>query len=166
MRRIVLSLTLALLLVACADEQVDVEEAIVIDSANPTGDEPAGATPAPEPTEIDTAADTGIDAEKFPTVVDVTAAPTDGDSWRFDVTLSSPYDTPERYADAWRVLDADDNELGIRVLTHDHADEQPFTRSTTVEIPAGVDTVYVEGRDQANGWSGERFELTLDRQPG
>lgn len=106
-----------------------------------------------------------IDGERFPTVVDVTATPTGtGDAgWRFDVTLSSPYDTPERYADAWRVLDADGNELGIRVLTHDHADEQPFTRSTTIDIPPGVERVFVEGRDQANGWSGERFEVTLER---
>ena len=31
--------------------------------------------------------------------------------------------------DAWRVLDPDGNELGVRILTHDHANEQPFTRS-------------------------------------
>ena len=33
------------------------------------------------------------------------------------------------YADGWRVLDMDGNELGMRVLHHPHVDEQPFTRS-------------------------------------
>lgn len=87
--------------------------------------------------------------------------PQNNQSFRFDVTLSSSYDSRERYADAWRVLDKDDNELGIRILGHDHASEQPFTRSTTVEIPSGTTTVFVEGRDQANGWSGQRFEVEL-----
>ena len=99
----------------------------------------------------------------FPTVVDVSASTSDGVSWRFDVTLLSEYDSPVRYADAWRVLDADDNELGIRVLAHDHASEQPFTRSTSVEIPSEINLVFIEGRDQVNGWNGERFEMILER---
>ena len=79
------------------------------------------------------------------------------------MTLLSEYDSPARYADAWRVLDGDDNELGIRVLAHDHASEQPFTRSTSVEIPSEINLVFIEGRDQVNGWNGERFELILER---
>ena len=97
----------------------------------------------------------------FPTVIDATASARGATTWNFAVTLLSEYDSPDRYADAWRVLDADDNELGIRVLGHDHAGEQPFTRSHTVEVPEGIMTVFIEGRDQVNGWSGERFELTL-----
>lgn len=97
----------------------------------------------------------------FPTVVGATASLSDGTTWEFSVTLLSEYDSPERYADAWRVLDSNDVELGIRVLGHDHANEQPFTRSTSVEVPSSVTTVYVEGRDQVNGWSGERFEVVL-----
>ena len=99
----------------------------------------------------------------FPVVVAAEATQTDELAWTVSVTMTSGYDTPERYADAWRVLDADDNELGVRVLTHDHADEQPFTRSTGVDIPADIDVVFVEGRDQLNGWNGQRFELSLDR---
>ena len=87
----------------------------------------------------------------------------DETAWRVSVTLSSEYDSPERYADAWRVLDGNDNELGIRVLGHDHANEQPFTRSHTIEIPGDLTTVFIEGRDQVNGWSGERYELMLER---
>lgn len=99
--------------------------------------------------------------DRFPEVVAVDATDEGDGRWRFAVTLSSPYDTRERYADAWRVLDADDHELGIRVLLHDHANEQPFTRSETIEVPAGTTVVYVEGRDQANGWSGQRFAFRM-----
>jgi len=67
----------------------------------------------------------------------------------------------EHSADAWRVLDGNGNELGIRILGHDHASEQPFSRSGTIEIPTGTYKVNVEGRDQANGWSGQRFEVEL-----
>ena len=99
--------------------------------------------------------------DKYPEVLAVKVSQVSGENWRFNVTLSSTYDSPERYADAWRVLDGNGNELGIRELGHDHAGEQPFTRSTTVQIPNGITTVNVEGRDQANGWSGQRFEVEL-----
>ena len=132
------------------------EEAVAAPE-DPSATEPDTETVA-EPSDTD-AADVGDGL--FPIVVDAIATSSDGTSWRFDVTLSSEYATPERYADAWRVLDGDDTELGIRVLGHDHANEQPFTRSHTVDVPEGTTTVFIEGRDQVNGWSGERFELTL-----
>ena len=97
----------------------------------------------------------------YPTVLAAVATSSDGDSWQIDVTMLSEYDSPSRYADAWRVLDNDDTELGIRVLTHDHAGEQPFTRSAVVDLPPDVSTVFVEGRDQLNGWSGQRFVLSI-----
>jgi len=101
--------------------------------------------------------------QRFPDVI--AAVATAGDvGWDFDVTVSSPYDTPERYADAWRVVGPDGTVFGVRELLHDHASEQPFTRSLQgVAIPAGVDVVVVEGRDLANGWGGGTVELVLDR---
>ena len=101
--------------------------------------------------------------DQFPEVLAVEARTVKNNQWRFDVTLSSTYDTPERYADAWRVLDADDKELGTRILGHDHANEQPFSRSATIEVPENTSTVFVEGRDQANGWSGQRFKFELSK---
>ena len=117
-------------------------------------------TPESEPSAAPTAASIEY-GDRFPEVLEVEATDLGDGQWRFAVTLSSPYDTPQRYADAWRVLDADDDELGIRVLLHDHANEQPFTRSETIDVPAGTRTVWIEGRDQANGWSGQRFEFVL-----
>jgi hypothetical protein len=77
-------------------------------------------------------------------------------------TISSPYDTPDRYAAAFRVLTPDGEELGERELLHDHADEQPFTRSLEgLEIPADVSEVIVEGRDQRHGWGGETVRVPV-----
>ncbi len=121
-------------------------------------------TETPETTESNAAPDGSSDivfGDKYPEVLAVKVSPGQGDKWRFNVTLSSTYDSPQRYADAWRVLDDQDNELGIRILGHDHANEQPFTRSGTVDIPKGTQKVFVEGRDQANGWSGQRFEVDM-----
>jgi hypothetical protein len=103
-------------------------------------------------------------AEQFPDVLAVTAAFDDGaGTWTFDVTISSPYDTPERYADGWRVIGPDGTVYGTHTLAHDHAGEQPFTRRQTgVAIPTGVDTVTVEGRDQVNGYGGTTATVTLE----
>ena len=78
--------------------------------------------------------------DRFPDVVDVEVEETAEGVYTFDVTISSPYDSPQRYADAWRVKDEDGTVYGVRELLHDHAGEQPFTRSLSgVEIPSGVE---------------------------
>jgi hypothetical protein len=91
----------------------------------------------------------------FPDVLDAVITPQGDGSFTVDATLSSPYDSPERYADAWRVLDPEGTVLGVRELLHDHAGEQPFTRSLSgVVIGDDVAEVTIEGRDQLNGWGG------------
>ncbi|CAN5514086.1 hypothetical protein BH20ACT10_BH20ACT10_17150 [soil metagenome] len=85
------------------------------------------------------------------------------DTYSVDVTVSSPYDSPERYADGWRVLDPDGDILGEHELMHDHASEQPFTRTQTgLEIPDGVEEVTVEGRDLENGYGGETVTVPVE----
>lgn len=99
--------------------------------------------------------------QPFPDVVDVMVTQS-GDAYDFAVTISSPYDSPERYADAWRVLAPDGTVLGERVLLHDHANEQPFTRSLSgVEIPAEVQVVTIQGRDLVNGYGGGDAQVAL-----
>ena len=93
--------------------------------------------------------------DSHPDVIAVELRPTGERLFDVAVTISSPYDTPERYADGWRVLDPDGNVLGTHTLMHDHANEQPFTRTQRgLLIPAGITQVTVEGRDQANGFGG------------
>lgn len=105
------------------------------------------------------------EAEMFPDVVKVEVSE-QGGQFQVAATLTSPYDTPERYADGWRVLDPDGNELGVLEVDHDHASEQPFTRELTLSIPDDVDEITVEGRDQLSGYGGKRATASVPRNPG
>jgi hypothetical protein len=100
--------------------------------------------------------------QKFPDVVAAKVTPLGGDRFNFDVTISSPYDTPQRYADAFRIVGPGGEVYGERKLLHDHADEQPFTRDLhCVTIPAGPRAVIVEARDLRYGYGGRRLEVAL-----
>lgn len=109
--------------------------------------------------------DVGTSEDRFPDVVDAEASFDDADgTWSFAVTISSPYDTPERYADGWRVIGPDGTVYGTHMLMHDHAAEQPFTRTQRgVAIPEDVGEVTIEGRDQANGFGGGTVVVPLVR---
>lgn len=125
-----------------------------------TADDPS--TPETEPVSEITSESAG--AQRFPDIVDVEITPTGDGSFNLAVTVSSPYDTPERYADGWRVLAPDGRELGTHTLLHDHAGEQPFTRTQTgVEIPTDVAEVTVEGRDQRYGFGGGTVTVAVPR---
>ena len=101
-------------------------------------------------------------AQLYPDVLSAKVRAGREDSFDFDVTISSPYDTPQRYADAFRVAGRNGAVYGERVLLHDHADEQPFTRDlTAVKIPRGVRTVIVQARDMRNGYGGKSIEVAL-----
>lgn len=100
--------------------------------------------------------------QKHPDVVSAKVRASGPDRFDFDVTLSSPYDTPQRYADAFRVMSRDGTVFGERVLLHDHADEQPFTRDLYgVQIQRGVRQVVIQGRDRRHGYGGKTVEVTL-----
>ncbi|WP_455218000.1 hypothetical protein [Kaarinaea lacus] len=87
-------------------------------------------------------------------------------SWYVNTTLKHDDTGWDHYADAWRVVDEKGNDLGTRTLFHPHVDEQPFTRSHTVNIPAGVTTVYVEAHDKVHGWSKQRIKVDLTKAKG
>jgi len=100
--------------------------------------------------------------QRFPDVVSAKVRARGGNAFDFDVTVSSPYDTPARYADAFRVTGADGKVFGERILWHDHAGEQPFTRDLYgVRIPAGVRTVQIQARDRKHGYGGRKIEVAL-----
>lgn len=100
--------------------------------------------------------------QRHPDIVGVKVTARGGDIFDFDVTVSSPYDTAARYADAFRVLAPDGKVLGERILLHDHADEQPFTRDLHgVRIPPGIARVTVQGRDMKHGYGGGTKEAVL-----
>ncbi|MDA2812229.1 hypothetical protein O4J56_16410 [Nocardiopsis sp. RSe5-2] len=131
---------------------------------SPPTDDEDGAAPSAEASDTAGTADTEEGAaqdQEFPDVVDVVV--TQGDAgYDFAVTISSPYDTPERYADGWRVVGPDGTVFGEHVLAHDHADEQPFTRTQRgVDIPDETEEVTVEARDSTNGYGGETMTVPL-----
>jgi hypothetical protein len=100
--------------------------------------------------------------QKFPDVLNVKVTSRGDGVFDFDATLSSPYDSDKRYADAFRVMDRDGKVFGERVLFHDHANEQPFTRDLHgIKIPTSIKRVIVQGRDQKYGYGGKAFELNL-----
>lgn len=137
-----IAVSTALALSACSSE-----------SATTIAQNDAGTTSSPGSGAVDS-------SQQFPDVLEVEAT-TSGESAPFAVTISSPYDTPERYADGWRVLDQDGEVLGEHTLGHDHASEQPFTRTQSgVDIPEGTTSLTIEGRDQEFGYGGE--VVTLD----
>ena len=101
-------------------------------------------------------------AVRFPTVLRAVVRPAGPDRFDFDVTISSPYDSPQRYADGFRAVGVDGTVYGERKLWHDHAGEQPFTRDLYgVRIPPGVRVVLIQGRDQQHGWGGATVEVRL-----
>lgn len=100
--------------------------------------------------------------QRFPDVVAVKVRVAGPDLFDFDVTVSSPYDTPRRYADGFRVKTRGNEVLGERKLLHDHQDEQPFTRDLHgVRIPPGVKAVLIQARDQKFGYGGKVVEVAL-----
>jgi hypothetical protein len=100
--------------------------------------------------------------QKFPDVVAVKVRLAGADHYDFDVTLSSPYDTPARYADGFRVTTLSGDLLGERKLLHDHQNEQPFTRDLHgLKIPKSIKQVIVQGRDQRSGYGGKSVQVQL-----
>ncbi len=100
--------------------------------------------------------------QRFPDVLSAELVPDSDGRYDVVVTVSSPYDTPQRYADGWRVLAPDGSVLGAHTLLHDHAGEQPFTRTQRgLVIPADVDRVTVQGRDLVHGYGGGTVDVTV-----
>lgn len=89
-----------------------------------------------------------------PVIENVSVTRTAPETYSFSVTIRHPDTGWDHYADGWRVLDMDGNELGMRVLHHPHETEQPFTRSLGgVKIPRGTTQVQVQARDLPEGWN-------------
>jgi len=80
----------------------------------------------------------------------------------FAVTVRHEDTGWEHYADRWRILTKDGEEIGRRVLLHPHESEQPFTRSLDdVQLPKGVQQVIIEAHDSVHGYGGTHVEVTV-----
>ena len=83
-----------------------------------------------------------------------------GDAWSVAVTLRHDDRGWKHYANLWVVETLAGQELGRRELLHPHEDEQPFTRSAHITIPAGVTRVRVRAGDNVGGL--DRDGLVVD----
>ena len=87
--------------------------------------------------------------------------------WRADVTLNHADTGWDHYADGWRLVDEQGEVLGNRVLYHPHVNEQPFTRSLGgINIPEGINVVFVEAHDLNRGWSKKRIKIDMLNSSG
>lgn len=161
-----LAATSVLTLIACSNAQETADE--VAGSATEQASSAVESATDAAGSAADEAKDAAQNAasnadQKHPDILDAELSGSDGE-YRISVTVSSPYDSPERYADGWRVLDEDGNVLAEHELGHDHANEQPFTRSRgPFEIPNNVNEITVEGHDQEHGYGGATVTIEVPR---
>ena len=70
--------------------------------------------------------------------------------FRVDATVRHDDTGWDHYANRWDVLAPDGTILGSRVLAHPHENEQPFTRSLTLDIPADVAEITLQANDSVH----------------
>ena len=86
-----------------------------------------------------------------------------GDRYRIEATVRHADTGWDHYANRWDVLAPDGALLGSRELLHPHEDEQPFTRSLTLEIPPGIERVTLRAFDSVHEGGGASVELDVPR---
>ena len=95
-------------------------------------------------------------------IVDAKILPAAGErQFQIHVTIKHADTGWDHYANRWDVLDQDGNLLGSRTLHHPHVNEQPFTRSLSVNIPAGITQVTIVASDSVHGDNEETFQLEV-----
>ena len=88
-------------------------------------------------------------------------------TWQADVTLKHEDTGWKHYADGWRLVDSNGDEIGKRTLYHPHVNEQPFTRSLTgFYLAKEMKTIFVEAHDLKHGWSADKVEIDLTKKTG
>ena len=93
-------------------------------------------------------------------IVGVKIVKTGRDKFRIDASVRHADTGWDHYANKFEVLDTEGNVLGTRILHHPHVDEQPFTRSLSLEIPQSITQVVVRAGDSQHEFGGA--EQTID----
>lgn len=86
----------------------------------------------------------------------------EGNSYSFKVTVSHSDEGWSHYANMWEVVSLDGKVLAVRVLTHPHETEQPFTRSLSgIVLPKGTKSVIIRANDSVHELGGKTFRINL-----
>ena len=96
-------------------------------------------------------------------VIAVEARYNGGNSFQIITTVKHSDTGWDHYANGWEIVDENGQVLGKRVLYHPHENEQPFTRSHTLDIPATVNTITVRALDSVHGSGGKTVSVKLQR---
>ena len=106
-------------------------------------------------------------------VLYVIAEQIDGEEWEFFVTINHPDKGWDDYSDGWdvmlldgTVLKTNSGDLFTRELAHPHVNEQPFTRSQKIIIPADQNLVIVRVHDNVDGFGGKTVTVNLNISSG
>lgn len=91
-------------------------------------------------------------------VMNVTVSQESDTSYRFSVTIQSPDEGCDRYANWWEVITEDGELIYRRILAHSHVDEQPFTRSGGPVAKAADQTVIVRSHMHPTGYHTQAME--------
>lgn len=97
-------------------------------------------------------------------VLDVKVRYNGNDSFQIITTVKHGDTGWDHYANAWEILDENEQVIGKRVLHHPHVKEQPFTRSHTLSIPSHVKKITVRAIDSTHGIGGKTFSVFLNRR--
>ena len=87
-----------------------------------------------------------------------------GDFYRISVTVRHQDQGWDHFVKGWQVLDMDGKVLGVHGLRHPHVNEQPFTRSTTIIIPAHINKVKIRAIDSVHETGGNELLLYLNKE--
>ena len=102
-------------------------------------------------------------AEGCADVLAVEVTQTSQGVYNFAVTIASPDEGWDKYADSFEVRSLSGEVIGTRVLAHPHVEEQPFTRSLP-GVEAGEGTrVEVLASDSVEGFCGAGQVVSLER---
>lgn len=94
-------------------------------------------------------------------VVDVKISKTGKDKFRIDASVKHADTGWDHYSNKFEVLDGEGNVLGTRVLHHPHVNEQPFTRSLTLQIPQAIKEVVVRAGDSVHETGGAEITIAV-----
>lgn len=94
-------------------------------------------------------------------ILDARAERLGADQWRITATVQHADTGWDHYANGFEVIGPDGAVLGTRVLYHPHVEEQPFTRSHTLSIPAGITRVTIRALDSVHGAGGAEITVPL-----